>query len=201
MARTRSPRLVAGEDRSRQYSADEDKRLLDNLRALELSVQSGEFDLSASANSLLHEFHRRLFSGVREHAGSSRQRDRGTEYLNFGPNRSSHRDEVSAALSRIMDETDRSLRSFLDHPNADDYEYHALRLAVWAHAEIVRIHPFEDGNGRTSRLLLQWILRRLKMLPVAVEIPKQEYNACLNEYFRSKDLAPLLDLFLRIYPV
>ncbi|KAL3070311.1 hypothetical protein niasHS_016138 [Heterodera schachtii] len=32
-----------------------------------------------------------------------------------------------------------------------------VELAVWAHHEVVRIHPFFDGNGRTARLFLNLI--------------------------------------------
>ncbi len=76
----------------------------------------------------------------------------------------------------------------------------AFHLAAWSHAELIRIHPFEDGNGRCGRLLMDWVLIRLGLRPVPVEVVKAEYLACLNEYFLTKDLQPLIDLLLRIYP-
>lgn len=33
-----------------------------------------------------------------------------------------------------------------------------IEYAAWTHAEFVRIHPFIDGNGRTSRLLMNYQL-------------------------------------------
>ena len=33
-----------------------------------------------------------------------------------------------------------------------------IELAAWTHAEFVRIHPFPDGNGRTSRLIMNYQL-------------------------------------------
>lgn len=39
-------------------------------------------------------------------------------------------------------------------------------LAAFAHGEWVRIHPFADGNGRTARLLCNWILIRYGLPPV-----------------------------------
>lgn len=74
-----------------------------------------------------------------------------------------------------------------------------MNLAVWAHAELIRIHPFEDGNGRSSRAMMSWILVRLGLRPVAFEMPKQEYLLCLNVYFTQGDLMPLIDLVLRCH--
>ncbi|MGH7765067.1 MAG: Fic family protein [Candidatus Dormibacteraceae bacterium] len=39
-------------------------------------------------------------------------------------------------------------------------------LAAFAHGEWVRIHPFADGNGRTARILCNWILLRYGIPPV-----------------------------------
>jgi Fic family protein len=33
-------------------------------------------------------------------------------------------------------------------------------LAIWAHMELVRVHPFQEGNGKTARLLLASIMMR-----------------------------------------
>jgi len=74
----------------------------------------------------------------------------------------------------------------------------ALRVAVWAHVEVVRIHPFEDGNGRTSRALMSWVLVRLGLRPIALEAPRQEYHRFLNHYYKTHDILPLLDLVLRM---
>jgi cell filamentation protein, protein adenylyltransferase len=65
-------------------------------------------------------------------------------------------------------------------------------------ARIVEIHPFEDGNGRTSRLVLNILLVRLGLPTVAVELCKQEYNVLLNEFFRRKDAKLLTDSLLRL---
>jgi Fic family protein len=42
------------------------------------------------------------------------------------------------------------------------------------HADIIKVHPFEDGNGRTSRLVASWILVELGLRPIPVEAVKQE---------------------------
>jgi Fic family protein len=42
------------------------------------------------------------------------------------------------------------------------------QTALDAHRELVSIHPFKDGNGRTGRLLMNLILLRAGYPPVAV---------------------------------
>ena len=45
---------------------------------------------------------------------------------------------------------------------------HPVRLAALAHYKLVFIHPFTDGNGRTSRLLMNWILMQNGFPPVII---------------------------------
>lgn len=45
---------------------------------------------------------------------------------------------------------------------------HPVRLAALAHYKLVYIHPFTDGNGRTSRLLMNWILMQFGFPPVII---------------------------------
>ncbi|MDO8428602.1 MAG: Fic family protein [Candidatus Diapherotrites archaeon] len=39
-------------------------------------------------------------------------------------------------------------------------QLHPLELAAWAHWKLVRIHPFQDGNGRAARIVMNYILHR-----------------------------------------
>uniref|UniRef100_A0A1B0C7A9 Protein adenylyltransferase Fic n=1 Tax=Glossina palpalis gambiensis TaxID=67801 RepID=A0A1B0C7A9_9MUSC len=49
---------------------------------------------------------------------------------------------------------------------------HPIKLAALGHYKLVHIHPFVDGNGRTSRLLMNTLLMRAGYPPVI--IPKQQ---------------------------
>ena len=183
------------EDYVRTYTAVESERLALQLRAVTADCHAGM--LWPVSIDGLRSMHLRLFDGVRDHAGRCRSRAFGDEYLTFGPNRSVHRDRVQVELEEVFQKLDRSVRSFLANPDAPEYERSAVHVAVWAHAEVVRIHPFLDGNGRTSRLLMNTVFVGLGLPPIAVEAVKQEYNEALNHYFRSKDLKILVDLMLR----
>lgn len=56
---------------------------------------------------------------------------------------------------------------------------HPIELAALLHNRFVNIHPFTDGNGRSARLLMNWILLRNKFPPVIIEVSNKEqyYNA------------------------
>lgn len=70
-----------------------------------------------------------------------------------------------------------------------------LELAAWTHAEFVRIHPFADGNGRTSRLIMNYQLIAHGFLPVS--IPKEarlDYFNALEAYAVERDMTPFADM-------
>jgi Fic family protein len=55
--------------------------------------------------------------------------------------------------------------------------------AIDAHRRLVDIHPFNDGNGRTARLLMNLLLLRAGYPPVAVRPPDRvAYIAALQRH-------------------
>ncbi len=38
------------------------------------------------------------------------------------------------------------------------------------------------------------------LMPVPIEAVKQEYTTALNEYYKTRDIEPLVDLFIELYP-
>ena len=69
-----------------------------------------------------------------------------------------------------------------------------MELAAWTHAEFVRIHPFVDGNGRTSRLLMNYQLMINGYLPVSVDKEDRlDYYNALEQYAAHGNLEPFAD--------
>lgn len=58
-----------------------------------------------------------------------------------------------------------------------------IELAAWTHAEFVRIHPFQDGNGRTSRLIMNYQLMSRGFLPISIAKENRlDYYNALDKY-------------------
>jgi Fic family protein len=63
----------------------------------------------------------------------------------------------------------------------DKNELHPVVLAAMLHYKFVRIHPFDDGNGRVSRLLMNYVLFKNKLPPIVIKTAdKRDYLSALN---------------------
>ncbi len=73
---------------------------------------------------------------------------------------------------------------------------HPLVAAALFHIKFEAIHPFIDGNGRTGRLLANFILMRSGFLPISVKYEDRAayYNA-FSAYHSSNDVVPMLRIF------
>lgn len=72
-----------------------------------------------------------------------------------------------------------------------------IELASFVHAEFVRIHPFQDGNGRTARLLLNFMLMKAGYQPVIIEAKDRPiYYESLNDYAVTGNLESFYNLVL-----
>lgn len=72
-----------------------------------------------------------------------------------------------------------------------------VELASYVHAEFVRIHPFQDGNGRTARLLLNFMLMKAGYQPVIIEAKDRPvYYESLNDYAAAGNLDSFYNLIL-----
>lgn len=60
-------------------------------------------------------------------------------------------------------------------------QLHPVEYAALAHYKLVYVHPFVDGNGRTSRLLMNLVLMQARYPPITIRKEQRaEYYAALN---------------------
>lgn len=136
-----------------EYTTAADDNLLnigdkDQLNELEAKgvLRAEEFILDLDypidvSTSLLLEIHRVAFGEIYEWAGTWRKKD-----LQVG----AHTPPKFYDIPRLMGEFIYELnRYFLPAKNEEEL----VRLLSWAHHKLVYIHPFINGNGRSSRLL------------------------------------------------
>jgi Fic family protein len=61
-------------------------------------------------------------------------------------------------------------------------ELHPLELAAWVHWKLVRIHPFQDGNGRTARIIMNFILNKNGYAMIDIKTKeKQQYFSAMEK--------------------
>lgn len=75
-----------------------------------------------------------------------------------------------------------------------------VRLAAWAHGEWVRIHPFANGNGRTSRLWANYVFCRYGFGPVVKIRPRpgEPYGIAARDSMRHGNHTKTEELFLEL---
>ena len=91
-------------------------------------------------------------------------------------------DKVIPYTQELVKRLDQSL------PNAQT-EDEQFNLSFSAHFDLVSIHPFYDGNGRTSRLLMNYI-QAYHGLPLAIVFKedKADYYVALQETRKQEDM-------------
>lgn len=151
----------------------------------------------------VQDFHRQFFGDVfPQFAG--RLRGPAPQYIprsdiKFGPYYGLPHDDVPDKCVELYDMASRFIRQ-LDGMRltweSDPFAEEVLRAASWVHCELVRIHPFLDGNGRTARTCINYFAWRYGKLPIPFERSKALYVEATNAWLDHKRIEPLMD-FLR----
>ena len=75
------------------------------------------------------------------------------------------------------------MAQFIEWYQSAALELHPIERAARVHADFVKMHPFIDGNGRTSRLLMNLELMKGGFPPVIIPVEKR------LEYYDALDLS------------
>lgn len=136
---------------------------------------------------LVMGWHRRLFEGTKEDiVGKIRDYNVRVSQSKFTP------PQHQAVGGLIKD--------FFEWYNADKGVLNPVELAALVHLKFVTIHPFGDGNGRMSRLMMNHVLYRsdYPMMDIEYRNRRSYYNALERSQTREDDL-PFLRWFVTRY--
>jgi len=139
------------------------------------SVLDGSLGLDALlTDRFVRDLHRRLYGDIWRWGGALRR-----QQTNLG-----------IAPHQIVGELRASIETIAYRwRHTDDWAPHDLGIAV--HAEIVRIHPFIEGNGRSTRLLADLVFVAAQDAePIFLydwRLERHRYVTLLREYDRHRD--------------
>lgn len=92
------------------------------------------------------------------------------------------------------------LKELIEWYDANKENYHPIVLAGVVHNQFENIHPFQDGNGRVGRLLLNNILLKHNFPPVNIEMEMRgEYYSSLRVYQKEGNIRPTIELIIKEY--
>lgn len=101
--------------------------------------------------------------------------------------------EVAAELVKLQNPVEDLVRD-ADRLTISEYVLQALKI----HHRITQIHPFRDGNGRSSRAMLNWMLRKKGLPPIYFKFPEKEsYYLALERADKYRDYSELLRITIR----
>lgn len=102
------------------------------------------------------------------------------------------KNEIGAAPEDVPEEMNELLEE-LKEELQDIRPEKILTAAAYFHAEFENIHPFADGNGRTGRLAMNYLLVLHGHPPVTIhEEDRLDYYNALESWDTSQELAPLI---------
>jgi Fic family protein len=103
--------------------------------------------------------------------------------------------KVPSRLSAFCEELNRRRKAIDTKDVPAIYE-----LSFWAHFEMVTIHPWADGNGRTCRLLMNLLQMEFDLLPTKVlKEDKAEYIQALIDTREHEDINIFIDCMTRLH--
>lgn len=137
-----------------------------------------EYDNIDSDDIMGYKVYRLIVTGRFRKTAVRTEHDEGTRLVVF-----SHPDEIDTRMSQFVE----NVRSLLTNGDVDPYA-----KCAWIQWAFLSIHPFEDGNGRVSRIISSIPLLKLGLPPVVVHASdKLDYFQALQCADEDADVSSL----------
>lgn len=135
------------------------------------------------------EVHKRLLSGVDGYDGE----ERAGEYR-IGPARIT---KGTSPIYRAEDIQQHMSQLVLQFDEMIESKAHSINCFAVFHHQMEKIHPFREGNGRTGRAILDYMLRKDDFPPIYISPKKRvDYLNALQEGDFQQNYAPLVDFII-----
>ena len=96
-------------------------------------------------------------------------------------------------IQKSMDIFTKLANDMFRENNVDTYIF-----AAWIHHTLINIHPFEDGNGRVTRLISSIPLFLAGLPPICISLEnKSDYYQALDIADRESNITPLAEVFAK----
>ena len=107
---------------------------------------------------------------------------------------------VGNYLPPVFQEVPGKMKEFFEWYSKSNKTLHPFELAALTHLRFVRIHPFRDGNGRISRLLMNFVLLKngYPLLNI-FDSEKVLYYLVLKKVDFAKRDKPFVDYLFQVY--
>lgn len=178
--------------RNRKWPADKSKEDISETYGVAEAVDYIRTTKEHISLRLIKKLHRIVFKNSKPFAGKIREK--GVEVVvtdAFG--KVVHRGAPSSLVKKQLKEL---IRWYIQNRK----KYPPLVLAAVIHNQFEKIHPFQDGNGRVGRLLLNNILLKHNLPPLNIELRnRSQYYAALRVYGKDHNIRPTLELMLKEY--
>lgn len=135
-------------------------------------------DITPELIKLVHQ----MLIGVINDSIAGRFRTKG-EYVRVGTHIAPSPEQVEGMIQNAL------------HQYSSEHSLHFLDQIARFHLEFETIHPFNDGNGRVGRILINWQLARLGFPPVIIRNKgKEKYYDTFGAYRFDQDISGLTHL-------
>ena len=138
----------------------------------------------------INNLHLICFKGTKKFAGKLRDVD---VVIRDGQGNIVHQ---GAPINKVKGLLEELCKWYDKHKN----KYPPLLLAAVMHNQFEKIHPFQDGNGRVGRLLLNYVLLQQRYPPINIRLRNRgRYYRCLQEFDHKNDIKSTLKFLISQY--
>jgi Fic family protein len=139
---------------------------------------------------LIKKLHKLCFEGSKHFAGQFRNVE---VVIRNGRGEVIH---AGVPVSQLND----ALKELVEWYKKNNKKFKPLVLAAIIHNQFEHIHPFQDGNGRVGRLLLNFMLLKNKHPPINILLEdRAEYYNTLQEYSKNQNPRPTVMFLIKQY--